>query len=160
MKILMMILVSVTLASMKQVFAPGSGREACWNAEDPNPHETGKIGRVAEVYFPNFHLLAKKGGASGRCALCGATDEPLGPCIDKGYPGERVTVQHLGATPGTMTVVASKAIGEDVRVYTAAGGKVTDVAAAGSYLVGKSVTAAGGNNDALEIVPCFPVEQA
>lgn len=157
MKTLLMMLLGVMLAAMKQIFAPGSGREACWNAEDPNPHDTGRIGKVAESDFGAFHLLAKKGVAAGSCDVCGAADEPLGPCIDQPKTDDRATVQHLGATSGTMTVIASKAIAENTRVYTTAGGKVTDAIVSGSYLVGKTVTTSAADNDPLEIVPCFPV---
>lgn len=152
---ILLILVAPFVMAMNQTMRPE--REACWNGLDPTPHATGRIGRYAESDFARTCLLVKKGVAAGSMALCDAASEPIGPCMDSPETGERGTVLHLGATPGTMTMIASKAIAETTRVYATAGGKITDAVVSGAYLVGKTVEAAAGDDAEVEVVPCFPV---
>lgn len=152
-------LLAFALVAAALIIGSFSKREGVWNGYDHTPHENGHIGRTAEAAFPARYLLFKAGAAAGGMDICGATDEPLGTCMDSPALGERATCLHFGATKGTKTVIASKVLAADVRVYSAAGGKVTDVAVSGSYLVGRTVEAAAGDDSPVEIVPCFPVVQ-
>ena len=131
---------------------------ACANVVAATPHDKGNISRTLLSALSVPHLLVKV-GAGGAADICGATDEPLGPCHDSPAIGERATISHLGASPGTKTMVASKAIGDGDRVFTTAGGKVTDTAINNSWLVGKAITAASGDGKTLTVVPCFPRQQ-
>jgi len=135
-------------------------RESVANDAHASPHATGSIGYTALEDFPQLYLLASAAETDGAVLLCGATDEPIGPVNDRPSTGDRAAVSHLGATEGTRSMVASKAISSQTRVYTDAGGKVTDVAVSGSWLVGRSVNSSLGNGDVIEVVPCFPVAQA
>lgn len=157
MKKTMTLLLAAMLAAMTELFSPAGKREACWNGYDPNPHENGRLGRVAEEAFGTTYLLAKKGTAAGSIGIADAGDEPIGPCMDTPSIDDRATVLALGATKGTVTMVASKAIAENARVYGTAGGKVTDAVVVGSFLVGKAAEA-GTTDNPLEVIPCFPVE--
>ena len=91
------------------------------------------------------------------CAL--ASTLPWGVIADTAQAaGEYLSVELLGAIPGTIRVVAAGKIVAGVPVYTAPSGKVQVLpTSAGTYYqVGYSVTAAAANNDELEIVSCVP----
>lgn len=158
MKTMLTMLLSSMLAAFADLFSPAGKREACWNGYDHTPHQNGHLGRTAEEDFDVQYLLAKKGTAAASIGICDATDEPIGPCMDRPATGDRATVLALGATKGTKTVIAAKSIAENARVYTTADGEVTDTAVNGCYLVGKSAEA-GTEGNPMEIIPCFPVVQ-
>lgn len=160
MNILMTVIALFALAALGAYLRRPSGgvREMCANGDPEQPHVCGRIGRVFADSLAQPYLLTKV-AAGGQAELCGATDEPLGPCLDTPLVGERATILHLGAIKGTLTLVAAEAVADGERVYTAAGGQVSVTAAGGSYLVGRAVTAAAGAGQNLEVVPCFPVPQ-
>ncbi|MGE9268659.1 MAG: hypothetical protein ACQKBY_11225 [Verrucomicrobiales bacterium] len=150
---------STVLLAFASLFRFGGREEVC-NAYAESPHPHGNIGKTAEAAFPQRNLLAIKGTAAQSIALGTATDEPLGTVADTPSIGDRANVRHLGASTGTTTMVGSKALAENVRVYTTAGGKITDTAVNGSWLVGKTTEACSGDGVDVEVVPCFPVEQS
>lgn len=124
-------------------------------------HMDGAITRKAEEELPLRHLLVISGtDPASQVALCGATDEPIGIADDACAPEGLVNVQHAGSSSKTRLAVASVAFAAGVRVYTDAGGKITDVPVSGSFLVGRALTVSDADNDEVEIDPCFPVEQA
>lgn len=91
------------------------------------------------------------------CAL--ASTLPWGVITDTAQAaGEYLSVELLGAIPGTIRAVAAGRIAAGVPVYTAPSGKVQVLpTSAGTYYqVGYSVTDAAANNDELEIVSCVP----
>jgi hypothetical protein len=59
------------------------------------------------------------------------------------------TVRDINAD-GTHVGVAAVAIAAGDPIYTAAGGKVTNVTATGLFLIGKAITAATGNNSLVQ----------
>jgi len=110
-------------------------------------HDT-TVRRTNDVAVTARHLLWKKGAADGTVDLCGATDAPLGTIDNvESSTGTGQTVMVLGKGP-TKKMVASGAIGAGVLVYAAASGKV---AATGTVIVGVSLTAAGNDNEILEV---------
>ena len=91
------------------------------------------------------------------CAL--ASTLPWGVITDTAQAAdEYLSVELLGAIPGTIRLVAAAKINAGVPVYTAPSGKVQGLpSSAGTYYqVGYSVTAASANNDELEVVTCVP----
>jgi hypothetical protein len=93
------------------------------------------------------HLRVKTPGA---LELAGAADFCLGtmeyPCLAEGPASYRVRTAQ-----GTRKMVADGNINKGVTVYAAAGGKIS--AAAGSGVVeGRSLEAAGANNDVIEVM--------
>lgn len=155
--LLFIVALAATINGFLRAFEP---REECHNSFAAKPHPHGNIQLVAEAVMAVPFLLVKKGAAAGSFDLCGVNDEPLGVATDTVAVAEKGNVEHFGATQGSLTVIAAAAIAAQVRVYTAAAGKISSTGGAGTYLVGRSVTAAAAANDEIEIVPCFPVLQA
>lgn len=106
------------------------------------------VKRTNDAAITARHLLWKKGASDGTIALNGATDIPLGTIDNtESSTGLAQTVYLLGKGD-TKKMVASEAIGAGVRVYAAASGKV---ATTGTIPVGISLTAAGTDDDILEV---------
>lgn len=130
------------------------------NALTDGTHATGRIGHLlADAALTTRYLLVKSGSDSGHFAACGASDLPLGVCIDEPSAAEEpATIAFLGAFSGTIKMVGSEAISAGADVYAAASGKVQDQpASAGTYYrVGRAVTACTGDGDAFEVTPCLP----
>lgn len=120
-------------------------------------HESA-IRRTNDAAVTARHLLWKKGAADGTVALNGAADIPLGT-IDNIESGTGVGQSVLLLGKGsTKKMVASEAITAGEQVFGAANGKVQDLpAAAGTYYcVGTALTAAGNDNEILEVADCVP----
>lgn len=117
------------------------------------------VDRKAEAAIAARHLLYKKGTADNQVAACGAADVPLGTVDNIVDADERVSVLLLGKGP-TKKMVASEAITVGEQVFTAANGKVQDTpSGAGTYyLVGTALSAAGADNDLIEVQDCVPVK--
>ncbi len=150
---------SMVLLAIASLLGFAGRREEVCNSYAESPHPTGNIGKVAEAAFTARHLLAIKGTAAQSIAVGTATGEPLGTVPDTPAIGDRANVRHLGATEGTTTMVASKALAENVRVFTTANGKITDTAVNNCWLVGKTAETAAGDGSEVEVIPCFPVKQ-
>lgn len=123
-------------------------------------HADGKLGHLlADAALSTRYLLVKTGSDANHFAVSGASDKPLGVCLDEPAAAEDpATVQLLGAGKGTVKMVGSEAIAAGADVYAAANGKVQDQpAGAGSYWkVGRAVTACTGDADTFEVAPCQP----
>ena len=151
-------ILSMLLLSIVSVFRFRAGREEHANAISPTPNQSGIVTVTLEAALSTRHLLLAKGTASASAILCTAALAPLGPTGDEGAIGDRVSVSLLGAVPGTVTVIASKAIAENTNVYATAGGKVTDAVVTGAFWVGKTApgAVAAADGDPIEIIPRFP----
>lgn len=84
------------------------------------------------------------------------TSPPYGTARVRGVSGDVIGVVLANKT-GSAVYVASKAIAAGVKVYTTAAGKVTDTFASTGFCIGLSKTAAGADNDLLEVtqLPCM-----
>ena len=121
-------------------------------------HMDGAITRIAEVELTERHLMVTAGtDPSSQVRLCGAQDDPIGVAYDACDAGDTVGIQHPGSAQVTRLCVASVAITAGERIYTDADGMVTNVAATGSYLVGRALTDASELGDEVEFDPAFPV---
>lgn len=112
----------------------------------------GTITRVAEGPIEAHELLTLGADPAKQVDVCGAGDVPLGFAHDPAIAGDTVGVELL--TGGvTRLGIAAKAIAAGVRVYSAAGGRVTDAVVSGSYCIGVSLTAASALGEEIEILP-------
>lgn len=90
--------------------------------------------------------------ASGVLAVAGIADRELGTMFNASFAsGDKVAVR-LRTTNGTTKFVAAGAIAVGADVYTAASGKVNDVAASTSYLLGTALEAAAADGDVIEVL--------
>jgi hypothetical protein len=122
-------------------------------------HEDGKT-YLADAAQTSRYLLVKQGTDATHVAACGASDDPLGIAEDEAAAAEDpMCVQPLGSTKRTQKMVGAEAIAVGARVFTAASGKVQDLptAQATYYLVGRALTACGGDGQEFEVDACFPV---
>lgn len=163
MKFLILFLIALaTIAAFVGVTRAAThlGKRVAYNSAltHPEGHVTLKAGEA----FSSKYLLGKRDASNAdEVAVCDATDYPLGIVIDEAdaedvTAGEPITVHLLGATVGTQRMVGSKAIADDTDVYTTANGKVTDTPVAGSYKVGTSFEACGGDGKDFAVIPCKP----
>jgi hypothetical protein len=106
------------------------------------------INRTNDAAITARHLLWKQGAAATSVDLCTAADIPLGTIDNtETATGMSQTVLLLGKG-ATKKMVASGVIAAGAQVYSAAGGKV---AATGTYPLGQALTAAGADNDIIEV---------
>lgn len=98
--------------------------------------------------------LVKLSGAKVIVNTATATDDPVGVSQYDGADQANIAVRHLG-DGGTVEVMAAGAITAGVDVYAAADGKIQALpAGAGTYRrVGKSLEAADGDGDIIEMLP-------
>lgn len=149
---------SMLLLAIVSVFRFRAGREELCNAVSPTPTPSGVATVVLEAAVTTKFLLLAKGTASGSAILCTAALAPLGPTGDEGAIADRVSCFLLGATQGTLSMIASKAIAENTNVYATAAGKVTDAVVTGAFWVGKTApgSSAAADGDIIEVIPRFP----
>ncbi|MEM1083229.1 MAG: hypothetical protein AAGI48_03835 [Verrucomicrobiota bacterium] len=154
----LVLLVLISLVAVMARWISNRSREVAVNAATDKTLENGIASLEAEAAFDTRYLLAAKGTASKSIILCTASLAPLGPCMDEPAIGDQAAVALLGAAKGTLRVVASKAIGENVDVFATDGGKVTDVVVSGAYWVGKTApgSVAAADGDPIVIIPRFP----
>lgn len=152
---------SMVLLAIGSVFRFGA-REECHNAVSStvSTHENGNVPLAAEEAISTRYLLVKKGTAANGILINGATDRPWGVCLDEPASGDKATVGILGATVGTLKVIAGAAVTAGSKVYTAASGKVTGTHATGVYCLGIAVTSASSDGDLVEISPRIPTLDA
>lgn len=116
------------------------------------------ISRLTDAAITTEGLLYKKGSDADHIAVCGASDVPLGSVEDTPDAAEqRVAVQLLGKG-GCKRMIASGAVAADVRVFTAASGKVSELSATPGtyYFVGVSLNAAADGEE-VKVNDCAPV---
>ncbi len=155
-------LLGVLLAAIMSGFQRLFGREECHNEiSTAKWSANGKVTLAAEVTISTRYLLVGKGTAADGIILNVAATRPLGVCMDEPTSGNGATVSLLGSCPGTLPMRASKAIAAGVKVWTTAGGKVTDTYAAGAYFVGRNgPVAAAADGDLIVVQHCFPMLDA
>ena len=114
--------------------------------------------KVADAAIATQNLLVKFGSDADHIAVAGASDVPLGVCIDTPDAGDSVGVDLLGLGSLTKRVVASAEIVVGAELAAAAGGKVVTLPTdAGTYyVVGRAFTAASGDGEELEMVSTLP----
>lgn len=90
---------------------------------------------------------------SGQLTLAGIGDQDIGVTRNATFAvGDVVTVVER-SKPGTHKAVANGAIDIGDLVFTAADGKVSASQGVGAFLRGKAISAAGADNDILEVMP-------
>ncbi|MBI2424192.1 MAG: DUF2190 family protein [Candidatus Hydrogenedentes bacterium] len=92
---------------------------------------------------------------AGKLALAGLADggAELGVMDAEAFADGDYCAVILPNAPGTRIGIAAAAITLGALIYSAADGKLSSTAAAGSYLRGVAVQAAGANNDWFEYAP-------
>jgi len=115
------------------------------------------ITRIADGAVSAPYLLLKKGTGAGYVAVNGATDRPSFISTDPAADGQAVGCNFLGGG-NSRILTANGAIAENARVYTAASGKVSGVAVAGSWLVGYSLAAVTTDGDEIMVDTIHPVQ--
>jgi len=120
-------------------------------------HNKGKLTKKADAAIATKYLLVKVGTDADHVAACGATDRPLGVCYDEADAAEDyVAVFTFGAAGETLLMIANGAVTMGDLLYTAASGKVSSYAAAGSFCVGRALTTATADGDQVEVDPRGP----
>ena len=106
----------------------------------------GSVTMVAGENIESPNLLVKAGEAENLVVVASAEDAPIGVCGDEGAKGETVGVYLPGSAESTFICVAASSVNMGDSLYTAAGGKVSTVAADGCRKVGVALcsAAAGG----------------
>ena len=145
----------VWLAVMSLVGIPE--REECSNeSSTAGTVANGIKPYTAEAAITTRYLLVQKGAADNGVIINSATARPLGVCLDEPLSGNKTAVALLGSSPGTLKVRANGAIAAGAMVFTTAGGKV-GAWSAGSYLVGRALTAAAADGDLVEADHLLPL---
>jgi hypothetical protein len=96
------------------------------------------------------HLRVKL--TAGVLVLALAVDRALGTMRDSAFATGDNRAVRLRSANGTSRYVANGAIAQGVKVYGAAGGKITATPALGAALVGDSLEAAGADGDVIEVL--------
>ena len=104
------------------------------------------------------HLRVKL--SSGKLAAAGIADDWIGTTLNEAFADGDAVAVRLRSAQGTSKYIAAGAITTGARVYAAASGKVDD--AISTELIGialplnseSSTTAAGANNDIVEVLHC------
>ncbi|MCC5790957.1 MAG: hypothetical protein JJT75_15105 [Opitutales bacterium] len=127
------------------------------NGAPPNLSRDGSFRRVAEEDITR-HLILAKGIADRGVVIADADDEPFYVAQDTADDGSGLAVDALGATQGTLHMIADASITSNADAYLADGGKVVpQPTTAGTYhMVGK-VKEGGAQDDPIEVIPCKPV---
>jgi hypothetical protein len=126
-------------------------------------HES--LTRVLDAAVSQRYLLAAEGAAAGSAKICGLADRPIGFFNDEGAEGESIAIERGSHKTHLGIAAVAIAIGEEL--YTAADGKVSNVAAATSYYIGVARTAVvagdatlGGDSAIIEYEPAGPAKAA
>jgi len=98
------------------------------------------------------HLRVKL-DSDGRVTVAGLTDKGIGTATRPTFAaGEELTVA-LNTKPGTQKMVAIEAVAAGATLYSEAGGKVQDTAAATAFPVGIAMESADADGDVIEVMP-------
>lgn len=140
-------LVAGILAGIKAK-AAGSRGAFCNIADGTH---AGSITMKAKQNFGYSNLVAKL-HSNGEVKVAGPTDKPFGVCTDEADPDDNIAVALPGCAESTFMCMAAAEIKAGNAVYTAAQGKVTPVAAGGSYRIGVAISDAT-TNGVVEVDP-------
>jgi hypothetical protein len=114
-----------------------------------------RITRALDATVTSLYLLAKQGASDDTIAVCGATDRPVGVMDDTGAEAESIAMRLFGTADETLLMVPSVAIATGDLLFTAAGGKVTNVSSPGAYCVGRAMIDAA-QDGIVEVDPQTP----
>lgn len=120
---------------------------------------TGRKTYIPDATTTARYLLYKTGSDADHVALAGLGDTPLGPSDDQvddiTIP---ITINLLGAVPGTVRVVSNGTVTNGAFLKCAANGQVTNAVTTdvviGRAVIGTDSTSAAG--DVISIVPIVP----
>ena len=107
------------------------------------------ITRVAAAAITKNLLLSLD--SADKLALCTATTRPMGQAMDTVDIAELIGCRL--PADGIQELTAVVAISFRDLVYTAAGGKITNVAVDGSFLVGMALEASAADGDVIAVLP-------
>ena len=96
----------------------------------------GSVTMTAGESIDTPHLIVAVGSFQNEIVIAGATSKPVGVCDDCGAEGERLPVILGGCSGSTLMCVSATTIEAGDSLYTADSGKVSNVAADGSYKIG------------------------
>ncbi len=152
---------AILLAAIGSVFRKGAREEVCNVASTVGTHADGRVDRTWEPgTAATRYALVQTGTAPGTQVIVNVlATRPLGVVLDEPATGENAAIQLLGCGTGTVKMIASALITAGAPVYTAPAGKVGPYGAT-AFLVGRALTAAGGDGDVIEVMHCFPMVNA
>lgn len=90
--------------------------------------------------------------SDGTVAAAGLAEKEIGTAQVAAFAAGDLVAVKLTSAPGTHKMIAKEAIAVGARLYTEAGGKVQDTAEATAFQVGTAFTAAGAENDIIEVL--------
>jgi hypothetical protein len=90
--------------------------------------------------------------SDGTIAAAGLAEKEIGTAQVAAFAANDLVAVKLTSAPGTHKMIAKEAIAIGARLYTEAGGKVQDTAEATAFQVGTALTAAGAENDIIEVL--------
>lgn len=90
--------------------------------------------------------------SAGTIVTAGLAEKEIGTAQRAAFASGDVITVKLTSAPGTHKMIAKEAIAVGARLYTEAGGKVQDTAESTSFQVGTAFTAAGAENDIIEVL--------
>lgn len=93
-----------------------------------------------------------KMASDGTISTAGLTDRECGVAMEASLASGDVIPVKLRSAGGTHKMIAAGAVTRGALVYTAASGKMDDVATATGYLLGHALEAATANNDVIEVL--------
>ncbi len=96
--------------------------------------------------------LRVKQDASGDLVLAALADKEVGTLEKEAFAADEKVPVRLASAQGTVKMIASQAIAINASVFTDAAGKISDVAATGSFLIGVALTAATLDGDEVEVL--------
>jgi len=135
----------------------GGREEVCNVNANVGTHPTGVVPKVCQTAALTRYQLVQQGTADNQIIANVATTRPWGVVLDEPAVGDTAAVALLGATNGTLKMVANAAVTVGTVVYTAAAGKVSPTFGATLYMVGRALTPASADGDIIEVQPCFPL---
>jgi Uncharacterized conserved protein (DUF2190) len=151
---------SMALLALASLLGFAPRRESYANeASVVGTHVNGILPLVAEAAMTTRYLLVTKGAGIYGMVINGATNRPLGVCLDEPLLGSKAAVAVLGCTPGTIKLRCTAAIAVGDVLYTAANGRIVNTWSSTAYLVGRAMTPATGvaGDDIVEVAHCFPL---
>jgi hypothetical protein len=100
------------------------------------------LNRTLDAAVSQRYLLAQEGDSDGDADICIASTRPIGFFEDEGAIGDIIKIAR--GRDKTFLGIAAVAIAIGDKLYTAAGGKVTNVPVAGCFEVGIALSAVSG----------------
>jgi hypothetical protein len=90
--------------------------------------------------------------SDGTIAAAGLAEKEIGTAQVAAFASGDLVAVKLTSAPGTHKMIAKEAIAVGARLYTEAGGKVQDTAETTAFQVGTALSAAGAENDIIEVL--------